>query len=400
MRPNRARLTQTLVDLVRIPSVNPFGAPAAAGRREQEMADELVTRLERLGLETGQRDVAEGRPNVWGRLRGTGGGPTVMLAAHLDTVGVEGCHRPFDPQVADGRVTGRGSCDMKGAIACYLEVVHLLRTHDVRLPGDLIITGLVDEEHVQIGSADLGSNGPHADVGIIGEPTGLRICPAHRGQLGVQIRTFGTATHSSQPERGVNAVEHMGVVMAHLSQLDTELQERGPRHRLCGTGRFSMNVIRGGSVVSSIADYCEMEIDRRFLPGERVDTILADYRARLDELTRQLPGLRVEVSEPTLLVGPLDVPVDSPMVQALSDAHETVVGDSTDVVAFPGATDAAHLGFPCVIFGPGDLEQAHSTTETIEIDQLQHASEIYLRALLDLNGLTPDRPRTAQQAPE
>ncbi len=390
-RPNRARLTQTLVDLVRIPSANPFGAPATAVRRERELADDLLGRFQRLGLDCGQREVADGRPNVWGRLRGTGGGPTVMLVAHLDTVGVDGCVQPFDPQVADGRVTGRGACDMKGAIACYLEVVHLLRARSIRLPGDLIIAGTVDEEHAQIGSADLGSNGPHADVGIIGEPTGLQVCPAHPGQLGVHIRTYGTATHSSQPERGVNAVEHMGAVIAHLSRLDAELQARRPRHPLCGTGRFSMNVIRGGSVVSSIADYCEMEIDRRFLPDERVEAILVDYRSRLDALTSDVPGLRVEVSEPTLLVGPLDVPVDSPLVRALSDACRTVLGEPADVAAFPGGTDAPNLGFPCVIFGPGALEQAHSATEFVEIDQLERASEIYLQALLNLNGVLGPR---------
>jgi acetylornithine deacetylase len=388
MVPDGARLAATLAELIRIPSVNPFERPTRAGHREQELALDLIARLSALGLETGQREVAPGRPNIWGRLKGSGGGPTVMLAAHLDTVGTEGYLAAFDPQIAGGRVTGRGACDMKGAIACYLEVLHLLSAREIRLRGDLIVAGIVDEEHLQIGSAEMGRNGPHADFGIVGEPTGLKICPAHKGQLGVFIRTQGKATHSSRPELGVNAVEHMGAVIGHLSGLNAELQENGPRHPLCGTGRFSMNVIRGGSFVSGIPDFCEMEIDRRFLPGEEVGAILADYRDRLDALAREVPGLRAELSEPSLVVPALDVPVDSPLVAALAGAVEAVTGQPAEITAFPGGTDAPNLSFPCVICGPGALEQAHSADEFITIREMEQASEIYLRAILALNGLT------------
>lgn len=386
MAPDGARLARVLADLIRIPSVNPFDAAAREGHREQELANELLGRFEAVGLETGWREVAPGRPNIWGRLKGAGGGPALMLAAHLDTVGADGYPGAFEPQVAGGRVSGRGACDMKGAFACYLEVIHMLRAGDVRLPGDLILTGIVDEEHLQIGSAEMGRNGPHADFGIIGEPTGLQICPAHRGQLGVFIRTRGKATHSSRPEKGVNAVEHMGAVIHHLSGLNAELQETGPSHPLCGTGRFSMNVIRGGSFVSGIPDFCELEVDRRFLPDEEVDAILADYRARLDALAAALPGLKAELSAPSLLVPALDVPVESPLVRCLSRAVEAVLGAPAEIAAFPGGTDAPNLGFPCVICGPGALEQAHSADEFIEVAQMEQASRIYLGAILALNG--------------
>jgi len=388
MMPNTERLVQSLVELIRIPSVNPFNTPAGPGQREQELAEHLLARFEGLGLETGRREGTAGRPNVWGRLKGRGDGPSVMLAAHLDTVGTEGYAGAFEPQVRDGRVTGRGACDMKGALACYLEVIRMLSEGGVRLPGDVIVAGLVDEEHVQIGSLDMGRHGPHADYGIIGEPTGLRICPVHKGQLGVFIRTRGRGAHSSGPENGVNAVEHMGAVLQHLAGLNAELRERGPRHPLCGTGRFSVNVIRGGTVVSSIPDWCEIEADRRFLPGEDVQAILGDYRARLAELSAQLPDLRVEVSaEPSLLVPALDVPVDSPLVRALQTATAQVTGAAGEVAAFAGGTDAPNLGFPCVIFGPGALEQAHSSDEFVEVRQMEQASLVYLQTLLELNGL-------------
>ncbi|WP_052261673.1 M20 family metallopeptidase [Leisingera sp. ANG-M1] len=384
--PDATRLADTLIELVRIQSVNPFDEAPGPGRREQEMAEDLLARFHLLGLETGWREVEQGRPNIWGRLKGTGGGPAIMLAAHMDTVGTEGYGDAFDARLVDGKVTGRGSCDMKGAFACYLEVIRMLQASGTELPGDLIIAGIADEEHLLTGSAEMGRNGPGADFGIIGEPSKLAICPSHKGQLGAMIRTYGVATHSSGPENGVNAVEHMGAVIAHLSGLNAELQQNPEPHPLCGTGRFSMNVIRGGAFVSGIPDYCEMEIDRRFLPGEDPEEILEDYRRRLRELKKELPDLKAEVSGPSLLAPALNVPQDSAVVAALTEAARGVLGREPEITAFPGGTDAPNLGFPCVICGPGDLAQAHSTDEYIEVKQLVQASSIYLQTVLKMNG--------------
>lgn len=385
--PDVTRLTNTLIELIRIQSVNPFDDTPTEGHREQELAEDLLARFHVLGLETGWREVAPGRPNIWGRLKGTGGGPTIMLAAHMDTVGVEGYGDAFEARLVDGKVTGRGSCDMKGAFACYLEVIRMLQASGTELPGDLIIAGISDEEHLLTGSAEMGRNGPRADFGIIGEPSKLAICPSHKGQLGAMIRTYGRATHSSGPENGVNAVEHMGKVIGHLSGLNAELQQNPAPHPLCGTGRFSMNVIRGGAFVSGIPDYCEMEVDRRFLPGEEPEDILEDYRRRLRELKKTLPDLKAEVSGPTLLAPALNVPRDSAIVASLTEAAREVLGREPEVTAFPGGTDAPNLGFPCVICGPGDLAQAHSTDEYIQVQQLVQASSIYLGTVLKMNGL-------------
>ncbi len=386
--PSPERLVRDLSEMIAIASVNPFDAPASPGHREQEFADHYQKSLDDLGLETGRREVADGRPNIWGRLKGRGSGPTLMLAGHMDTVGVEGYDNPFDPVEADGRVYGRGACDMKAALACYLEVVRCLHGSGPELEGDLLIVGLCDEEHVMIGSSEFGRNGPTADFGIVGEPSELKLCPAHKGQLGVFFRTRGKAVHSSVPEKGVNAIEHMGEVIHAFATYNADLQQTADPHPLCGTGRFSMNVIRGGDIVSAVADFCEMEVDRRYLPGETVDQIVADYRARLDALSKKIPDFTFEISAPTLDVKPLDTPRDSVLVAAVKEAADQALGRPVEMAAFPGGTDAPNLKIPCVILGPGSLEQAHSLNEFVEIEQMVDATAIYLGAVQRLCNRT------------
>ncbi|AHM02476.1 Acetylornithine deacetylase [Roseibacterium elongatum DSM 19469] len=385
-RADTDRLSADLTGMVAIASINPFGAPPRPGHREAEMAADLRTRLEALGLETGLDEIAPGRPNVWGRLKGQGGGPTVLLAAHLDTVGIEGYDGALVPRVEAGRVHGRGSCDMKAALACYLETIRQIRERRLTLSGDVLIAGLIDEEDQMLGSRAWGRSGQRADFAIVGEPTGLAICPAHKGQLCAVIRTEGRATHSSRPELGINAVEHMAEVIVALSELDGCLRRDGPDHPLCGHGRFSMNVIQGGSIASAIPDWCELEVDRRFLPGESPADILADIGRRLDGVMALRPDLRVSLSDPSLLAAALDTPVSSGIVAALRRAVETVTGAPARIEAFPGATDAPNLGCPAVICGPGHLEQAHSLNEWVEVRQMQLAVEIYVAALADLAG--------------
>lgn len=167
-------------------------------------------------MDTGWCEVAPGRPNVWGVLEGRGDGRSLMLAGHLDTVGSQSYPDAFVPKVESGRVHGRGSWDRKAALASYLGVVRLVQSSGIPLEGDLILAGIVDEEHHMIGSRHFGRHGPRADYGIIGEPTDLVICPAHKGQLGFSVRTCGNAVHSSKPEDGINAIEGMCKVIDAL----------------------------------------------------------------------------------------------------------------------------------------------------------------------------------------
>lgn len=377
------RLVESLCELVAIRSENPFDSEAREGYREKEIGEYYSEMMNQLCLDVKYNEVQPGRPNVFGFRKGSGDGGTLMLAGHLDTVDTEGYDNAYDIKFENGIIYGRGTCDMKGALAAYLEVVRLINDADVILKGNLIIGGIADEEYQMIGSKYVGANGPYADQGIIGEPTDLEICPANKGQLGAIIRTFGQSVHSSVPERGINAIIHMAKVIDAFSDYNDELLKSDP-HPLCGHGRFSPGVIKGGTIVSTVPDLCELEVDRRVLPGETIEKIFAEYRERLDRLADTIPGFKYEITDPTWDIPANDVSLDETIVQTLLNAYTEVMGQPTKVRAFVAGTDAPNMGFPTVICGPGSISQAHSLNEYVTVDQLVSAVKIYLWCVLDL----------------
>ena len=307
-----------------------------------------------------------------------------MLAGHLDTVGVEGYHTPFSAHIIDGRLFGRGACDMKAALAAYLEVVRVLREGEVKLSGDVLVAAICDEEHNMLGSQEFSKTGPTADVAIIGGPTELAVCPAHKGQICFVITTYGTAVHSSRPELGVNAIIAMSEVIGALGTYAYNLRV-GDLHPLCGVATTNPGVIRGGSIASTVPDVCHLEIDRRTLPGQTLEFVVGELRALLEPL--RLQGLRFDISEPTLHAEPLDTPLDHPLVVAALAAASTVSGLNIKPTAFPAATDAPNLGFPSVICGPGSLSDAHTLHESVAIDDVVTATKIYLRTIVNLQKI-------------
>ena len=377
------RMIDDLQAMIAIPSMNPFGHAPRKDYREQEIAEYYCDRMADLGLDVGTRDVVPGRPNVWGILKGKADAPSLMLSGHLDTVGNENYPDAFDPRVENGRIYGRGACDMKDALASYLEIVRLLREADLQLAGDLILTGIADEEDQMIGSKDLGVNGPWADYGVIGEPTDMAVCAAHKGQVGYRLRVLGKAVHSSRPEDGVNAIQGAARVIEALAVHQQNLMT-GEFHRLCGHGRCCPSVIRGGTIVSTVPDECELEIDRRTLPGETREDVYRELESLIAGVTRSHPQFKFEIEGPTIDVQPLDVPVNNPIVETVLRAYRVTTGNSIEASAFSGGSDAPHFGFPTLIFGAGSLHQAHSVNEYVEIDALLIATRIYLATALDI----------------
>lgn len=378
-----AWIARVLQEMVSIRSENPFDDPPAPGYREQEMAEYLDGQLAGLKVRTEWREVRPGRPNLFGYLPGEEGHFTLALAGHTDTARTTGYPDAYHVRLEDGKVYGRGACDMKAALAAYLAVAKVLQESRTALRGNLLLCFNVDEEYQMLGSKAIGREGPRADQGIIGEPTNLAICPANKGRVSTKIITRGVAAHSSVPEKGVNAIVRMARVIQAFEDYQDELLSRAP-HPLCGHGRFNPGVIRGGVQVNMVPDTCELEVDRRTLPGETVEQVYAELHARIARAAASDPDFRYEITDPTWLIAPNDISVEEPVVKALRAAHVAVFGHDPGVQAFVAGSDAPYMGFPTVVCGPGSIEQAHTTNEFVHLDQVVHAARLYLFAVLQL----------------
>lgn len=352
--------------LVRIDSVNPSLVPGAAG--EGEIARFVAGWLADAGLdvETVERD---GRPSVIGTARGRGGGRSLMLNAHLDTVGVETMEQPFEPHVRDGRLHGRGAYDMKGALAAAL-----LATRDaagLELAGDVVVTAVADEELGSVGTESVLER-VRADAAIVCEPSELRVAVAHRGFAGFEIETHGVAAHGSMPDLGVDAIEKMGPVLVALGELNGRLRAASP-HPLLGTPSLHASLIEGGQEMSSYPARCLLTGERRTLPGETDADVVRELHAVAGDA-----DVRLVVSR-----GPF----------AIEEGHELVrtllaVTGERDVVGLPFWTDAgltAAAGIPTVLFGPAG-EGAHAAVEWVDIASLERCREVYAAAARALCG--------------
>lgn len=372
---DEAYLVRTLADLVRINSVNPSLSPD--GRGEVEAGAYVAAALEALGLDVAVYELAPGRVNVVGILPGTGGGRSLLLNAHMDTVGVEGMTiDPFGAEIRDGRLYGRGAQDMKGSLAAMLAATKALVDSGVSLAGDLLVTAVADEEYLSIGTEALVKE-ITADAAIVTEPTDMRLCRAHRGIIWYQVETFGRAAHGSRFREGVDAIMRMGRFLARLEKLEQELRQR-PGHALTGPPSLHAPMIHGGREMSMYADHCVLKIERRTAPGEREPQVTAELQTILDELSREDATFRAELSV-ILERAPFVVAEDAPIVQVLDDVLGRWMGQKLPHVGQTFWTDAALLteaGIETVLLGPtgGGL---HSAVEWVEL-----ASVVDLAAVL------------------
>jgi acetylornithine deacetylase len=382
MTPDRARFVDLLSRLVRINSINPaFGD----GTNEAELAAFVAGEMEGLGMETRRLEPEPGRVSVLGRLPGAGGGPSLMLYAHLDTVGIEGMADPFSGEERDGRVYGRGSYDMKAGLAACLAAVRTLRDAGVRLRGDLLIAAVADEEAASIGMADLLRHAT-ADAAIVTEPTEMRICLAHKGFVWVEVETFGRAAHGSRFGDGVDANMRMGRFLARLEGLERELRA-SPPHPLVGPPSLHAAVLRGGTGASTYAAHCRLEIERRTVPGETEETVLAQIRAITDQLAAEDPTFRAEVRA-TLTRGGFEARADAPVVRSLLGAAAEVLGSEPEMFGAPHWMDSALIagaGIDTVVMGAMGAG-AHEDVEWADVESHVRLTAILARAAVDFCG--------------
>ncbi|HJZ47981.1 MAG TPA: M20/M25/M40 family metallo-hydrolase [Roseiflexaceae bacterium] len=376
-----------LAQLVAIDSRNPMLDTQGPG--EAAIAAAVAAELREAGLEITPIEPVPGRPSLIARLPGSGGGPALLLNAHLDTVGFGAMVDPLSARVEGGRLYGRGSYDMKGGLAAALTAAARL-AQGKQLRGDLIVTAVADEEHASIGTqaviAHLRDTGTRVDGAIVTEPTDLQLCVAHKGFAWAGIITHGRAAHGSRRADGVDAIAHMGRVLIALEQLDLQLQELPP-HPLLGHGSLHASLIGGGAELSTYPARCRLDLERRTLPGETAESVAAELNAILRQLSSHDPRFSAEV-ELTLFRPPLETGLDQAVVAALAQAGQQVSGQALPIVGATFWMDAALLGaagIPTAIFGPRGAG-LHADVEWVDLASVQTCADVLVAAARSFCG--------------
>ena len=335
--------------LIGIDSVNPSLVHGAAG--EADVARAIATECRAIGLETHLQEAAPDRPNVIGVLNGRAPGRSLMFCGHIDTVGVAGMTRPFDPVERDGRIYGRGSQDMKAGVAAMIGAARVIAESGGLAAGRIIVACVVDEEHASIG-ADALVTSWRADAAVVTEPTELQVAVAHKGFEWVEVETEGRAAHGSRPRDGRDAIMRMGRVLGALESLDRTLQA-GRSHALVGAASLHASLIEGGRELSSYPDRCSLQIERRTIPGEPQGAAGREVAAIIDRLKAE--DAEFEAASRVLFArSPYEIAPGHPLPGALVGAM-AAAGHKSDTIGMSFWTDAAVLGdagIPSVLFGP------------------------------------------------
>jgi acetylornithine deacetylase len=337
-----------LKELVATDSVNPSLVSGAAG--EAAIARVLAEELRGIGLAVEIQEAAHDRPNVIGVLEGRAPGRSLMFCGHVDTVGVAGMNRPFDPVEQNGRIYGRGAQDMKGGVAAMIGAARVIAESGGLAAGRLIVACVVDEEHSSIGADALVTRW-RADAGVVTEPTDLHVAVAHKGFEWVEVETEGRAAHGSRPRDGRDAIVRMGRVLVELEALDRTLQG-GRAHALVGPPSLHASLIEGGRELSSYPDRCVLQIERRTIPGEPDGAGGREVAAILHRLAERDPEFRGN-SRSMFARSPYEVPSHELPALLRSAAQEQ--GAASEIIGMSFWTDAAILGgagIPSVLFGP------------------------------------------------
>lgn len=375
-RTDRDFVVGLLKDMVATNSVNPT---LGRGPGESALSDLIYDRLSSIGdLEVRRQPVADGRSNVIAVLRGSGGGWSLMLNGHMDTVGVDGMTvDPFKPSVENGRLHGRGACDMKGALAAMIGALKALVKSEPRLPGDLIFSAVVDEEYKSVGIRKLVEE-YRTDAAVVGEPTEMKVATTHKGFVWIEIEIKGKAAHGSVPEKGVDAIVHAAKVVSRVEKLQEKLGTRV--HPVLGAPKIHTSTIAGGTDWSIVPEHCLLRLERRTLPGESAASVMDEIDGVLRTIKQQDANFNARARSPYDMP-PLETRRDEKIVQILQQALFEVTGTEAPIIGLPYWTDGALLAqlasIPTCIFGPGDIGVAHSADEYISLEDVLDSAEVY-----------------------
>ena len=369
-------------------SINPSLVPGAPG--EAAVADVAATAMRQAGLDVVMQEAAPDRPNVIGVVEGRTPGPSVMFCGHVDTVGVHGMADPFTPRIADGRLYGRGSQDMKGGVAAMIAAAGVLARTWTR--GRLIVAAVVDEEHMSLGAEALVREWS-ADCAVVTEPTDLQLAIGHKGFAWIDVVAHGRAAHGSRPDEGRDAIARMGRVLVALEARDRELRARPPV-RFQGTGSLHASLISGGRELSSYPDRCDLQYERRTVADEDATVVQQETDSLLAELRRADPEFhadaKVTAYRPAYRV---DESHALPAALARILASRQLSATPTGMSFWTDAAILAGAGIPAVLFGPGGAG-LHSTMEYVNVADVYACRDVLVEtvtALMETGALASSR---------
>jgi len=394
-----------LQELIRTPSVNPaFAGNGDVPVGEAPLTEFLQALCERQGWPWLRQVVHPGRENLVVVLAAADPSAEVVLwECHQDTVGVTGMTiDPFAATESDGRIWGRGACDVKGSLAAMLDALLRVGTQDVPLPRTIVLALTINEECGFTGVKSLcrlwedntlataekvNTHGPlsweslralRPTRAIVAEPTELDVVVAHKGSVRWRCHTHGRAAHTSRPERGINAISAMAQVVQAIGRYQTDVLDSVEAHALCGGPTVCVSTIQGGTGVNTVPDHVVIDIDRRLVPSETADGAYQDLVAYV---AQQVDGATIEHEPPSSQSVGLSDANNRDWAEHIAATAQSF-GDPSRLIGVPFGTDAwalSALGIPTVVFGPGSIDQAHTEDEWIDIQQLERAVDIFYR---------------------
>ncbi len=365
--------TELLKELVKIDSVNPTLVPGAKG--EEEIAEYVANWLRSLGLKAKVDKIEAKRANAVGTLKGAGGGRSLMLNGHIDTVGYDYMTiDPLKPVVKEGKMYGRGTFDMKGGLVASLAALKAVVDSGTQLKGDVVVAGVCDEEFASIGTERVMEK-TRVDAAIIGEPSALQIERCHKGFAWIDVETKGLAAHGSMWETGVDAIAKMGAVLTRLEAIGAKLQKR--KHPVLGPASVHAGTIKGGLELSTYPDKCLLQIERRTIPGEEKKDVEAEMEALLKDIADKDPRFKASY-EITFYRGPMDVPETADICQTIVACSKEAIKLTPAFIGGSGWMDTQIMwekGIPAVAYGPAG-EGAHAAVEWVDLETVMEAAKV------------------------
>lgn len=373
-----------LSKLVQIKSVNP---PVDKG--EEIAAKFLVNEMKKLGLEVSLDKVDYGRANSVGIMKGSSEKPVIALNGHIDVVPADEKlwnTDPFKAVFKDGKIYGRGTSDMKGAIASMLGAAKLIRENNLKFKGTLMLSFVCDEENSNKGIYNFLKKYSNIDYAIIGEATNLKIDIGHRGIMSIKIKTFGTNGHASEPDKFINAIYNMNKVIEEIINYSKKL--KNIHHDVLPSPTIVITKIKGGEKFNIIPSSCEIILDRRWIPGETKEQIIEDLRNILENIKNNCDDFSYEIEKKEKpFCNPALLEKNNKFLTKTNELYSYYFDKRTVSFNYFRASCEQvfflNKGIDTIIFGPGDVSQAHSINEFIELKELYDAAGFYTLCILN-----------------